>query len=82
MLNDFLSIERLFGEEGAALYVEEVLKKYGANPLNDALKKGHIVTRTINIGPDTGRTLCWLSEEGRVTALSDTSEQLVQALYN
>lgn len=82
MLNDFLSIERLFGEDGAALYIEEVLNKYGEGSLNEALKSGHIITRTINIGPDSGRTLCWLSDEGRNAALSSGDTQVVRALYN
>lgn len=82
MLNDFLSIERLFGEDGAALYIEEIVNKYGETPLNKALECGHIVVRTINIGPDSGRTLCWLSDEGRNAALSLNNDQLVAALYN
>ena len=66
MLEDLFSLEKLFGEEGAALFLEDVMRRYDEMVIEREIQNGHIIKRTINIGPDSGRALCWLSDKGRV----------------
>jgi hypothetical protein len=66
MLQDLLSLEQ-YGD-GSALFIDELLKHYGEEPLKYALQQGFLVRRIICIGPDCGRCLCWLSDAGRLAA--------------
>lgn len=65
MLSDFLSLESVFGRNAATMFLDEIIEKYGEKNLQKSLSKGYLENRTIYIGPDSGRVLCWLSEKGR-----------------
>lgn len=71
MLLDFLKIEHLFGQEEAALYTDDALRRYGKEVVSQALTKKHIICKIIYFGPDSGRSLCWLSPKGRLIALDE-----------
>ena len=68
MMHDFLLLEMYYGPADAAQYFEDVVKKHGRKNLEKARACGHIVMRTISVGPDRGRVMCWLSEQGREKA--------------
>lgn len=68
MLEDFLSLETVFGRGQAALFFDELVGVYGGEKLAQALEQGYLLHRKICIGPDCGRSLCYLSEEGRRAA--------------
>lgn len=69
MLHDLLSLEHIFGKGHSAMFIEEILARYDLKDVSHALSSGYLMRRTICLGPDCGRCLCWLSEEGRrVTA--------------
>lgn len=65
MLKDFAAIERLFGRGEAILFIEDVLEHYSEGDLFFAIRCGYLVSHSICFGPDCGRHVCWLSEEGR-----------------
>lgn len=68
MLNDFLMLELYFGSVESAQFIEDAARKYGWSAINNALQEGLLNARTIMLGPETGRTLCWLSSSGRAHA--------------
>lgn len=68
MLSDLLSLEHLFGQENAALNIEDLLNRYGSDSVGDAIERGDIIRHRVCIGPDCGRDVCWLSENGRCKA--------------
>ncbi|PCJ99360.1 MAG: hypothetical protein COA45_04795 [Zetaproteobacteria bacterium] len=69
MLADFLSLEMFYGRVGAVFSIEEILERYGEKCVRSAINEGYLVKRTICIGPDCGRDLCWLSDMGRHMAM-------------
>ncbi|MBI1300822.1 MAG: hypothetical protein GC137_04095 [Alphaproteobacteria bacterium] len=68
MLSDILSLESLFSKEGRAIFMDELIAHYGYDSVIHALKEGYIEIRRIYVGPDQGRDLCCLSDEGRFEA--------------
>ena len=68
MLSDFLTLEVYFGSENAALYFEELAEKNEKTRIEKAIEKGDLKCRTITFGPDRGRILTWLTEQGRQNA--------------
>ena len=76
MLSDFLTLEVYFGDHNAALYFEDLVKKYGKTRIQKAVERGDIHCRTIMDGPDRGRVLAWLSQQGR----NEASAGLTSAL--
>ncbi len=68
MLTDLLSLERLFGHENAAMHFEALCSKYGEDYVCGAIDKGELVLHNVCIGPDCGRSICWLSDKGRYKA--------------
>tara|TARA_R110002072_G_scaffold287170_1_gene452459 strand:- start:1385 stop:1606 length:222 start_codon:yes stop_codon:yes gene_type:complete len=65
MLSDFLSLEQYYGTQNAALYFEDVLSQYEEDAVFKALEQGYLIKKIMCIGPDCGRCLCWLSDDGR-----------------
>ena len=65
MLHDFFALEQFFGRKESALFIEDVIEQYGFQTVCKAIERGHLIKRRICIGPDCGRYLCWLSDEGR-----------------
>lgn len=70
MLYDFLMLELYFGFPEAAQYIEDAIRKYGWPALRDAISNGWLETRAVELGPEKGRALCWLSASGREAAQS------------
>ncbi len=70
MIRDFFALEEIYGRMESALYVDDLLFNYEADDLAQAVQQGYLQTRTICIGPDCGRVLCWLTEKGRCKAKS------------
>ncbi len=68
MLSDLLTLETLFDRKEAALYLDDLIKHYHLHDVFDALNQGHIITKTIYMGQNQGRCLCWLSDSGRCIA--------------
>lgn len=68
MINDLYELEELYGRAEGALYVDEMLVNYNEQVLTSALEQGLLETRTVCIGPNCGRILCWLTEKGRCKA--------------
>jgi hypothetical protein len=65
MLSDFLTLELYFGSDGAALYFEDLAGRYSPARIHEALAQGDLHIRLLHIGPETGRRILWLSEQGR-----------------
>jgi hypothetical protein len=72
MLSDFLTLEAYFGSPESALYFEDLSKRYGPVRIWQAVKEGDLICRTPKIGPDQGRLMAWLSDQGRKKALATT----------
>lgn len=68
ILSDFLTLEAYFSNEESARFFEECSCKYGARPIMQYIKSGELACRTIQIGPDSGKKLLWLTEKGRQKA--------------
>lgn len=68
MIHDFLLLEMYYGQTDSAQYIEEIVKRHGAEKLEKAKACGHIITKKMPFGPDKGRIMCWLSEQGRAKA--------------
>lgn len=65
MIHDFLLLEMYYGPADSAQYLEDVVLRHGKASLEKARACGHVVMRTISVGPDRGRMMCWLSDLGR-----------------
>ena len=63
MLSDFLTLEIYFGHENAALYCEDLAKRYGREQVKSALRDGDLQCR-----PVCGGVLAWLTLQGRQRA--------------
>ena len=70
MLSDFLLLEKVFAEQGRAVFIDELIAHYGEESVTRAMNRGYINVRRVCLGPDCGRNLCWLSDEGRCEAMS------------
>ena len=73
MLSDFLTLELYFGSEASALYFEELAHKYGPKRVLEALSAGDVHSRRLLLGPDAGRFIYWLSEQGRGKARQEVA---------
>jgi hypothetical protein len=65
MLSDFLTLELYFGAPESALFFEDLTKHHDDGDIKHALKKGDVVCKRIVFGPDRGRMIYSLSEQGR-----------------
>ena len=65
MLSDFLTLEAYFGYPESALFFEDITKHFTRSDIESAVQKGDLLCKTIDFGPDTGRTLYSLSQQGR-----------------
>lgn len=65
MLDDLLSLEHVFGRGHGALFMEDLLRQYNEDEVINAFEQGLVERRMVCIGPDCGRCLCYLSDEGR-----------------
>jgi hypothetical protein len=68
MLSDFLMLEAFYGPPSAALFLEELSKRYGLPAIRKALRAGEIVAKPVLCGPDCGRWLLGLTDKGRAAA--------------
>lgn len=68
MLSDFLTLEVYFGAPNAALYLEDLVERHGREKIRKALKAGDLMCRRQCNGDGQGRTLTWLTEQGREKA--------------
>ncbi|MCC7305246.1 MAG: hypothetical protein IT558_03190 [Alphaproteobacteria bacterium] len=68
MLADFLLLENYYGSPAAALYFEDLSRHYGIPAIRKALRAGDLVVKRILCGPDCGRLVFRLSEQGRLNA--------------
>ena len=69
MLSDFLTLELYFSAEESALFFEDLAKHHDNSDIKKALKKGDVLCKQILFGPDRGRMLYRLSEQGRAKIL-------------
>lgn len=65
MLSDLYILEHYYESPHAALFFEDLSRRYGGGAVEAALKAGHIAQRLITHGPQRGRMLLWLTEKGR-----------------
>lgn len=65
MLEDLYILEQFYGRTQAAMFMESAIERYGAQALREAMDHHHIERRMVCIGPDCGKCLCYLTEEGR-----------------
>lgn len=65
MLNDFFMIEIYFGTPESAMLQDDMIRRYGTEPVKRAVERGYLCSREIFCGPLRGKVLHWLSEEGR-----------------
>jgi len=75
MLSDFLTLEVYFGSHNAALYFEDLVKRYGRSRAEQAIRDGDLKCHPLCLGADhnQGRLLIWLSEQGRSKAQTPIS---------
>jgi hypothetical protein len=65
MLYDFLLLELYYGQSSAGLFFEDLSLRYGVPAIEGAVAAGDIAMRKILMGPDEGRFLSWLTDQGR-----------------
>tara|TARA_R110001592_G_scaffold3525_36_gene20302 strand:+ start:6284 stop:6496 length:213 start_codon:yes stop_codon:yes gene_type:complete len=65
MLQDFVSMELLFGRGEAVLFIDDILDHYSENDVRSAIDGGYLTSHCLCFGPDCGRHVCWLTEAGR-----------------
>ena len=70
MLSDFLLMESYFERSETAQFFEDLSKRYGEGSVAKAVAAGDLIRRRIICGPDCGRWLFWLSDQGRAKALN------------
>lgn len=68
MLSDFLVLEMYYETPNTAQFFEDISDKYGMSAVDEAMRAGHITGHALQCGPDSGRWLFWLTDEGRRTA--------------
>ena len=68
ILSDFLTLEVYFDNQESAQFFEECSQKYGSELLRKYIDGGELACRKIHIGPDTGKSLLWLTQKGREKA--------------
>lgn len=68
MLYDFFLIELYYGTLESAQAQEDLVRRYGADKVENAISRGYLHSREIFFGPMRGKILCWLSDEGRQKA--------------
>lgn len=70
MLSDFLTIEAYFGSQNAALYFEDLVKRYGQKRAQQAILNGDLRCShpSLCANQNHARPLTWLSEQGRSKA--------------
>lgn len=67
MLSDFIMLEAYYGPP-AAVFFEDLSRRYGAATIHGALGAGDLVARPVFLGPDKGRWIVGLSGRGRLKA--------------
>lgn len=70
MLSDLYVLETFYGAPESAQFFTDLAKRYGLDSLENCLKNGDVEGRPVNIGPDKGKNLIVLTEQGRQKALS------------
>jgi hypothetical protein len=68
MLSELYALETFYGSEAAAQFFSKLSKKYGVEPVTKAIHDGLLAIRSIQLGPDAGKTLLYLTEKGRSQA--------------
>lgn len=68
ILSDFLTLEIYFDNQESAQFFEECSEKYGVKPIEKCIAAGELACRKIQIGPDIGKNLLWLTPLGRQKA--------------
>ncbi len=69
MLSDLLCLEKYFDRVSAVFSIDELIKHYDAQTIDDAISKGYLQTKTMCLSDLTKPCMCWLSEKGRCIAL-------------
>jgi hypothetical protein len=70
MITDLYMLQHFFEEAGAAMYQEDVLRRYGKAQLRAALEAGLIEARCLPCRGGGEKALFRLSEKGRQAAAS------------
>lgn len=65
MLPDLLLLEEYFEEPETVQFYEDIMRRYGVEPVKKAVQTGHIALRCVHCGPHRGRLVLWLTEKGR-----------------
>lgn len=72
ILSDFLTLEVYFSHEESARFFEDMSMRYGVRPIEKCIKAGDLICKKIQIGPDKGRHMLWLSDKGRAKVQADS----------
>lgn len=75
MLRDFLLLEHYFGHPDSLQPMEDVVTRYGAQTVREAINAGHLILRSAFLKPEGGSFFCALSESGRKKALTENVDQ-------
>lgn len=68
ILSDFLTLESYFSHEESARFFEDISHRYGDRALRNAIAAGDLMCRVVRLGPDSGRLMVWLTDQGRKRA--------------
>jgi len=71
MLNDLYSLESFYGAQAAALFFSDLARRYGTDFVTGALQSGDLTVRQVYVGPDSGRRLIYLTDQGRGKVMHD-----------
>ncbi len=65
ILTDLYTLEIYYGANHAAGFWSDLTQHYEHDSLSQALRNGDITMRRIYVGPDSGRRILYLTEQGR-----------------
>ncbi len=68
IVSDFYMLESFYGAPHAVQFYEDIARQYGVEPVRQAIRAGDVAFKKISCGPNAGRLLLWLSEQGRSKA--------------
>lgn len=65
MLHDLYLLETFYGTRAGALFFADISRHYGGDLVSQALQSGDVTAKRIYVGPDCGRRIVYLTDQGR-----------------
>lgn len=69
MLKELYLLESFYGQAGYTAFLSDLSNKFGLTKVKTALERGDMLAKPVHVGPDQGRYLISLTEQGRNKAM-------------